>query len=1018
IEIQCDDLGGDYDNSTGGVTARATWTYSSPSPYYSGISGSCAPSDPLDNIVEHSPAQLEYISIGSADVYRTMVILNGTFFDMGKFQPGNPDLPASVHDLDGIYDAACAPFTSTFAPMEYCGGDVLNLNGAEVNVYKNVSCGLADVTANFLFYRVYKDGTTPPAFSTASIPFFDNCPAGYPGSNAFSGGGTCQNQGCALDQRWQASPTTGFTPINLIPSAPVSASEAGTYKVEFYTTTHIRKCGGDTDILEEPADATSANNYYTTSFELSESELCSCPCLDLSASVTDENCAGGGLDGVINLSVSGGSGTYNYLWSDGSTSEDISSLSAGSYSVTVTDAANSLCDAEMSFVVGSDKEVAEFQKLLPSGADAVDLLGFSNDIDGDVAVLGGFFNNSVVGEAYAYVFDGSAWTESQQLTPSDGNNDDRFGIAVSVSGKRIAVGANLGDRDATVNTGAVYIFDFDGSSWSQTAKITASDFVTGDRFGRSVDLEGDRLIVGADLADGTGSAYIYDFNGLNWIETAIINGQNAFDRFGYSVALSGNTAAIGAVNYSNSGGVFIYDFIGSSWNLTTTLTASDAAVGDEFGVDLDLLGDRLVVAAEGDESNQGAGYVFDRIAGSWSETTKLTASDGVAGDRLSAVALGNDKIYAGAFAINSETGTVYRYDYNGSSWSETQKLLASDGLVDDRFGRSVAVSGGRLAVGAPRLDDNVSQGGGMYFFHPEKCKCDPGFFVEGFECVECQPGYFCSDGIDSLPCQPGFFSSLPGQQFCNPCAVGEYSSKKASTFCTPCPENTASSFTAAANCQPCSPGSYAPFQGQAVCSVCPAPSISCPADITVSAPAGLCNASVIVPTPTFTDLCVSNQGLDFDGVDDYVSAADNASLDLTGNVTFEAWVFVKGPNALNSAQSIIDKTETGDLANYRPYLFNNNMNFWNGSTIAGAGTNPVPTGTWSHVAWVLESGTMTYYLNGSPNGSVSTSLGAVNNGQLFIGRDNFGAGNGRYANMIIDEVRIWNDARTNSEITT
>ncbi|NNF01486.1 MAG: HYR domain-containing protein, partial [Bacteroidia bacterium] len=151
---------------------------------------------------------------------------------------------------------------------------------------------------------------------------------------------------------------------------------------------------------------------------------------------------------------------------------------------------------------------------------------------------------------------------------------------------------------------------------------------------------------------------------------------------------------------------------------------------------------------------------------------------------------------------------------------------------------------------------------------------------------------------------------------------------------------------------------------------------------------------------------------------DYVSAADNASLDLTGNVTFEAWVFVKGPNALNSAQSIIDKTETGDLANYRPYLFNNNMNFWNGSTIAGAGTNPLPTGTWSHVAWVLESGTMTYYLNGSPNGSASTNLGAVNNGQLFIGRDNFGAGNGRYANMIIDEVRIWNDARTNSEITT
>ncbi|MCB9283533.1 MAG: HYR domain-containing protein [Lewinellaceae bacterium] len=167
--------------------------------------------------------------------------------------------------------------------------------------------------------------------------------------------------------------------------------------------------------------------------------------------------------------------------------------------------------------------------------------------------------------------------------------------------------------------------------------------------------------------------------------------------------------------------------------------------------------------------------------------------------------------------------------------------------------------------------------------------------------------------------------------------------------------------------------------------------------------------TVITPPP--------GAALDFDGLDDYVSVPDDAALDITGDMTFETWVYIKGPNAYDSPQSILDKTETADLANYRFYLSpNDRMGFWNGSFNV-LSTNTIPTGQWVHLAWVFESGTMTFYTNGVPNGSVVTSLGGVNNGPLNIGRDNNQTfPNQRNINMKLDELRLWTRPLCKEEI--
>ena len=241
--------------------------------------------------------------------------------------------------------------------------------------------------------------------------------------------------------------------------------------------------------------------------------------------------------------------------------------------------------------------------------------------------------NSSQGAAYVFTESGSGWanmTQTAKLTASDGAAGDYFGDSVSISGNTVVVGA----LDATVGSnsqqGAAYVFTEPGSAWAnmtQTAKLTASDGAAGDYFGSSVSISGNTVVVGApDAKVGSnsqqGAAYVFTEPGSGLDEhdpdrQAHRVRWRGGRLFGNSVSISGNTVVVGAPDAnvggnSNQGAAYVFTEPGSGWaNMTQTakLTASDGAAGDVFGTSVSISGDTVVAGAIG-AGNQGAAYMF------------------------------------------------------------------------------------------------------------------------------------------------------------------------------------------------------------------------------------------------------------------------------------------------------------------------------------------------------------------------------------------------------------------------
>jgi len=148
---------------------------------------------------------------------------------------------------------------------------------------------------------------------------------------------------------------------------------------------------------------------------------------------------------------------------------------------------------------------------------------------------------------------------------------------------------------------------------------------------------------------------------------------------------------------------------GGTWTEQQKLTASDATVFDSFGFSVAISGDTAVAGAYGDDTpagtDAGSAYVFVRSEGTWTEQQKLTASDAAAEDLFGgSVAISGDTVVAGAYVDDTpageDTGSAYVFVRSGGTWTEQQQLTASDAAADDGFGLSVAVSGDTVVAGA------------------------------------------------------------------------------------------------------------------------------------------------------------------------------------------------------------------------------------------------------------------------------------------------------------------------------
>ena len=411
-------------------------------------------------------------------------------------------------------------------------------------------------------------------------------------------------------------------------------------------------------------------------------------------------------------------------------------------------------------------------KIVPPTSDATAerYFGYSvamNSAGTRVIVGVGYASSVAAGEcAYIYNYDGSNWdTGTKIVAPAaDQNSYDNFGISVAMSGDgtKVIVGAYREDSGGLNRAGAAYIYTYDSSSssWGTGVKIQASDKETSDYFGWSVAMnsDGTRIIVGAyaeDAADEVGQAgdlvdagsayiYTYDSSSSSWdTGTKIVApDRETLDEFGWSVAMnSAGTRVIVGARYedfgsrpTNAGAAYIYtyDSSSSSWDTGTKIVASDPENSDHFGgaVAMNSDGTRVIVGAPNEDpggiTNAGSVYIYAYDGSSWAQEAKIVASDPESSDYLgNRVAMNSDgtRIIAGAngedFGGDTNAGSAYIFTYDGSNWVQHAKIGASDSASSDNFGYSVAMSGdgAKVIAGAPNEDPGgISNTGSAYIY--------------------------------------------------------------------------------------------------------------------------------------------------------------------------------------------------------------------------------------------------------------------------------------------------------------
>jgi hypothetical protein len=239
---------------------------------------------------------------------------------------------------------------------------------------------------------------------------------------------------------------------------------------------------------------------------------------------------------------------------------------------------------------------------------------------------------STVGLTYIFVRSGNSWSQQARLEANDAQSVSNFGVSVALSatGDTLAISASNATNSAGPAAGNVYIFVRSGTSWSQQVRLQASDAAAGDAFGTRVGLsaDGNTLGTGAYHARGSiGNAYVFFRSGTTWTEQARLRASDeaAGDSFGTSPSLSadGNTFVIGTHLKDISGAIdagSAYVFVRSNgiWKEQARLHASDAEAYDYFGLRVDISGDgnTLAVSAFGDNNSggvdAGSAYIFTR----------------------------------------------------------------------------------------------------------------------------------------------------------------------------------------------------------------------------------------------------------------------------------------------------------------------------------------------------------------------------------------------------------------------
>ena len=351
-------------------------------------------------------------------------------------------------------------------------------------------------------------------------------------------------------------------------------------------------------------------------------------------------------------------------------------------------------------------------------------------LEGKTALVGGGQTDQV-----AVLVDGpSGWERRETLSDPELSDFQGFGPTVAYDGDTALVGVLPHDPEEAEALSSVYVFSRSAGVWSQSQQLTASDGASGDVFGGRIAIDGDTAVVTAlrddhhDL-DKAGSAYVFTRDGKTWTEQQKLTASDATrdHGFGVSVAVDGDTILVGAYREDAgqallAGSVYVFVRRDDSWVEAQQLTASKRKNGAQFGSSVDLAGDLAVVGAhtESDQGwKEGAAFIARRRDGEWSVEQRLLAEEGNAEDFFgTSVAIGDGVALIGANDHDSDEidtgGAVYSFEYTGDTWQQTQTIIPDDEEAILWFGDALAMDGRRAIVGTPGSRETYRLAGSAY----------------------------------------------------------------------------------------------------------------------------------------------------------------------------------------------------------------------------------------------------------------------------------------------------------------
>jgi hypothetical protein len=342
---------------------------------------------------------------------------------------------------------------------------------------------------------------------------------------------------------------------------------------------------------------------------------------------------------------------------------------------------------------------------------AGDGFGTSVSISGQFAIVGAPYSDqreNDSGAAHVYRLDEQSWQYDALLEAVEGEPGDEFGGAVSVSNAYAVVGAHFSETDGRV-VGAAYVFiRGSGNNWIRASRLAPQVGDDLDYFGSSVAIDGSVIAIGAPgsdiAANSAGAVYVYELIAGDWTEMARLTAPDADDgdRFGVSVSVDGERILAGAPHADgsavNSGAVYVIERSGESWAIRARLVADDQKTM-ELGASVALSGRFAVAGAPADTTDVGVGsaIIFQELSDGWTYVDRLTGP--VVGFGRSVDLSGADLVVGGTPA-NRGPGAAFAFAWTDAGWASMVHLVGNDTGLSDGFGRSVAVSGDIILVGA------------------------------------------------------------------------------------------------------------------------------------------------------------------------------------------------------------------------------------------------------------------------------------------------------------------------------